>query len=269
MSDAADNIEHAEHVETAHTPRKRGLARLVDPLLSSIPSLLGVLVGTMATYFGGMQQNEWKRQDDFRRAQSARVATVAHGYDGLYNAAEQMVGILRTRLPDICHDMKPAAGLEAEFIQLGALHHGVFSGKGKGGGDYEKELAAIAASSTKVAPFAVVLQRFYGRYLDMVRSLDGAHKEFKAGVDHIEAQLIFDVNVYFPDPVRSDVPKAVAAYMTIDADATRAVFPATACSVKPDALSDRLATLHANASQEMIQFARSLEPELGNNSIQH
>ncbi len=251
----------------AHEPRKRGFTRIIEPLLTSVPSLMGALVGSLITLFGASQQNELQREDDFRKAQIARVAAISQGYDRLYKALVPMLGALDVRLPDICHDMKGAAGIEAQFIQLGSLHSGVFSGKGKGG-DYEKELATIAASSSKLAPFGALLQRFYGKYVDMVSELEKAQREFRGGLDTMQGAVLFDANVYFPARIRADVPKTIAEYVAVEKGALRAAFPATACGVSPNKLEDRLGAIHFRSSRTMIQFAQSLEPELANKAFQ-
>jgi hypothetical protein len=81
---APQSPEHREH-EPA--PAKRhGYARVVDSLLSSIPGLLGVLVGALTSYFAQTQQVSYAREDAFRRDQIKRVALVSHNFDNLNDA---------------------------------------------------------------------------------------------------------------------------------------------------------------------------------------
>jgi hypothetical protein len=180
-----------------------------------------------------------------------------------------MVATLQERLPDICRRMASAGQLEQLMIRGGYLHAPFFSTKGSvNDGPYEAELTALTKGTTPAAGPARALQSLYTDYTAMLGNIGAAQKQFGDRWEDFQATLVFEVRVYFPDQLRRDVSDTVNAYYAVEKDALRAIRPATACSVKPDSLAERLTDLHFRSSQEMIQFAQRLEPELNNKAIQ-
>jgi hypothetical protein len=80
---------------------------------------------------------------------------------------------------------------------------------------------------------------------------------------------MFEVEVYFPERVREEVSATVEAYHQIGKRAASVQAPNLLCTVDPQALSARLSTLNLSSARDMTEFARTLEPELGDKSIQN
>jgi hypothetical protein len=257
-----------EHIERSH---KRGWAKLAEPLMASVPTLIGVLLGGIMSHFAETQRVDFEREDRFRREQIQRVATIAHGFDSLSGPLVTMLGTVETVQPAICRNAHTAALVEQKLIKMGLLHEREFS---PGEVDFTKtsaygsELAAVPATNAAAKQAANWLLTMLGGYVGMLTPLEQANTEFYNNRKTFQATLMFEAMVYFPKPVQDEVRAVVDEYVGIDKAIMQLKTPNMVCKVDPAKVDKQLVDLSVRSSREMIGFAQRLEPELGNRELQ-
>jgi hypothetical protein len=261
-----------EHASEPHPPKRHRYAKLVDPLLASVPTLIGVFVGALASHFAEVQRVDFEREDRFRREQIERVAAIAHGYDSLAHPLGEMIAAVETRQPAICRFMPVAAAAEQKLKASGLLHGRLFSPGAvnpNNTAEYGRELDLIAASPDAGARTAATfLKSMISLYAAMLTNVDAADALFVQKREAFQATLMFETKVYFPDRIRQDVSSTIDSFYEIAKATTVVQAPNTLCKVDARALDRRLVDLNVRATREMIAFAQTLEPELGNETIQ-
>lgn len=258
--------------EPPHNKHKRSLFdRLADPLLASVPVLVGVLVGALTSHFAETQRVNFEREDRFRREQIERVAGIAHGYDSLAEPLNLMLAAVETRGASLCKAMPLARATEQELTNANLLHERLFS-TGAGNTDtrgYDTEIkAASAQSAPQVKAAGDLLQAMVSAYVTMLTELADAQTKFAQNRETFQATLIFETKVYFPDRIRKDVADTVKDYVDIERQTALVQSPIRLCRVDVDELRKKLSALNLRSSQEMIAFAQTLEPELNDRDIQ-
>lgn len=256
---------------TAEHPKKRSHARLIDPLVSSIPTLIGVLVGAVTSHVAEVQRVDFEREDRFRHEQVERVAAVAHGFDSLAEPLSTMIAAVQTRKPALCQYMPMAAAAEIKLRNAGLLHGRLFSPGDvdpNGTAEYGREINALATSTDPgEKASANLLKAMIGLYTTMLSNVENADAQFVRNREAFQATLMFEVKVYFPDRIRKDVAGTVNAYHEIGKQATSVQAPNKLCALDDTGMGNRLLALNVSAAREMTEFAQTLEPELSDESI--
>jgi hypothetical protein len=257
----------------AKPPKKHGRARFLDPLLSSVPTLIGVLVGAVTSHFAEVQRVDFEREDRFRHEQVERVAQVAHGYDLLTEPLTGMIAAVQTRQPGLCRFMKLASAAELKLRDAGVLHGRLFSPgtvDPNATAEYGREIdAQLDAADPGIKAGAGFLKSMIALYTTMLADVANADAQFAQKREAFQGTLMFEVKVYFPERVRKDVYGTVNAFADIARRTTAVQAPNRLCTVDSAGLSTELVALNVRATREMTAFAQSLEPELGDKSIQN
>jgi len=257
--------------ESTKKHQKHGYARLIDPLVSSVPTLVGVLVGAVTSHVAEVQRVDFEREDRFRHEQVERVAAVAHGFDSLANPLSTMIAAVQTQQPILCKYMPTVAQAETRLRDAGQLHGRLFSPgpvDTNATAEYGREVDQLALSSdASVKSSASLLKAMIGLYTTLLTNVENADAQFIQKREAFQATLMFEVKVYFPEKIRKDVAKTVDAFHELGTQTTAVLVPNKLCSLNADALSSRLSDINVGAAREMIGFAQTLEPELGDDSI--
>jgi hypothetical protein len=251
--------------------KKHGRARLIEPLLSSVPTLIGVLVGAVTSHVAEVQRVDFEREDRFRHEQVERVAAVAHGFDSLAEPLSTMIAAVQTRKPALCQYMPMVAAAEIRLRNAGLLHGRLFAPgvvDPNGTAEYGREINALTTSSDPgQKSSANLLKAMIGLYTAMLTNVETADAEFVKNREAFQATLMFEVKVYFPDRIRKDVSATMDAYHVIGKQATSVQAPNALCALDDTGLGNRLLALNVNAAREMTEFAQTLEPALSDESI--
>lgn len=265
---AFEPVPVPEHIEHSH---KRGWAKLAEPLMASVPTLIGVLLGGIMSHFAETQRVDFEREDRFRREQIQRIAQVAHGYQSLADPLLTMIGIVESRQPSLCRQEHGAALAEAKFTKMGLLHEREFA---PGPVDFTKtnayiaELNAVPASNAAAKGAANGLLELLSQYAGMIGALDPNIKTFFDNRKTFQTTLAFDAKVYFPKAVQAEVDSVVNRYYIIEKQMNQLATPNLICSIDPEKTKRDLVALNVTSQTDMIAFAQSLEPELGNSALQ-
>jgi hypothetical protein len=250
----------------SEAPKKHGHQRLVEPLLSSVPTLIGVLVGAVTSHFAEVQKFDFEREDRFRHEQVERVATVAHGYDSLAKPLIMMITGVETQQPALCKDMAQASAAEIRLRDRGLLHGRLFSPgpvDPYGTADYGRQIDALAATTDQgVSADAARLKAMIGSYTTVLAGVEAGYSDFLQKREAFQGTLMFEVKVYFPKKVRKDIVKTVDDYYEIGKQTASVQAPNQLCTLNIADLSNRLIALDVRSARAMIDFAQSLEPEL-------
>jgi hypothetical protein len=271
MSEGGPPFEPAPLPEHMEHSRKRGWAKMAEPLMASVPTLIGVLLGGIMSHFAETQRVDFEREDRFRREQIQRVATIAHGFDSLSSPLITMVGTVGGLQPAMCRNAHTASLIEQKLMKMGLLHEREFS---PGNVDFTKtaaygrELAAVPATNASAKSAANWRLAMLGGYADMLTPLQQANVEFYNNRKTFQATLMFEAMVYFPKPVQDEVRSVVDEYVDIDNAIMQLKAPNTVCNIDPPKIEKDLVNLSVRSSEEMIGFAQRLEPELGNSALQ-
>lgn len=263
-----ESIPVPEHIEHSH---KHGWAKVVEPLMASVPTLIGVLVGGIMSHFAETQRVDFEREDRFRREQIARIAQVAHGYQSLADPLLTMVGVVESRQPSLCKAQAGAALAEAKFMKMGLLHEREFA---PGPVDFTKtnayiaELNAVPAGNAAAKGAAIGILELLNQYAGMIGALDPSIKTFFDNRKTFQTTLAFDAKVYFPKAVQTEVDSVVDRYYTIEKQMNQLSTPNLICGIDPEKTKRDLIALDVSSQTDMIAFAQSLEPELGNAALQ-
>jgi len=251
-------------------PKKHGRAKVIDPLISSVPTLIGVLVGAITSHVAEMQKVDFEREDRFRHEQVERVASVAHGYDSLTAPLTGMISAIQTRQALFCRHMPAAAAAENMLRNSNLLHGRLFSAGAidpSATAQYGAEITKLTTNPDQnVRDLANGLNAMIGAFTTVLASVETAEGQFLEKREAFQATLMFEVKVYFPNRIRKDVEQTTDAFTAIAKQATSVQMPNQYCRVDADTLSRNLITLDVRAAREMTSFAQSLEPELGEDS---
>lgn len=258
--------------EEPHSKHKHSLfARMVDPLLASVPILVGVIVGALTSHFAEVQRVDFEREDRFRREQIERVAAIAHGYDSLAEPLNLMISAVETRKPGICGYMPLAQTTELRLQKAGMLHVRLFApgqSNPNNTAQYGRELDAAAAQSPEAKPAADFLRTMISFYSGMLTGVSAAQAQFAQNREVFQATLMFETKVYFPDHIRKDVSATVNGFDDVERQTSRVLSPSLLCKLDVTGIRHELADLNVRSSLEMIAFAQALEPELNDSTIQ-
>lgn len=260
--------------EAAHSerPRKRGLSRLAEPLLASVPTLIGVLVGAISSHFAEVQRVDFEREDRFRREQIERVAQIARGYDTLVGPLTTMIAAVQTQQPALCRFMPLASAAEQKLRKDGLLHARLFSPGAvnpNATAEYGREIdAQIQAVDPTVKTSATFLKSMIALYAGMLTEVSSADAQFTQKRETFQGTLMFEVKVYFPERIRKHVSTTVNAFQSLASDVAAVQAPNKLCGLNAAALSARLVELNVRSAADMTAFAQGLEPELGNKALQ-
>jgi len=252
-------------------PKKRTTrSKILAPLVASVPSLVGVLVGAVTSHFAEAQKADFEREDRFRQSQIERIAAVAHAYDSMTGPLTAMIAAIQTQQPALCRFMPLASIAETRLRNANLLHGRLFSPGAvdpNGTADYGREVDALtSAADPGVKQAAVLLKTMIDSYVPMLASVDTADAQFAQKREAFQATLMFEVKVYFPERVRKDVQKATNAFAAIGKQAASVAAPNQLCTLDANGLSKKLLALTTDGTREMTSFAQSLEPELGDKS---
>jgi len=252
-------------------PKKHSRARFIDPLVSSVPTLIGVLVGAVTSHFAEVQRVDFEREDRFRHEQVERVGAVAHGFDSLAEPLSTMIAAVQTRKPALCQYMPMVAAAEIRLRNAGVLHGRLFSPGAvdpNGTAEYGREIDALANSpDPSEKSSANLLKAMIGLYTTLLTGVEEADAQFVKNRETFQATLLFEVKVYFPDRIRKEVTETIDAYHDIGKQITSVQAPNKLCALDDTKLGDRLVALNVSAAREMTEFAQTLEPELSDESI--
>ncbi len=247
-------------------PNKRGRSRLIDPLVASVPTLIGVLVGAVTSHFAEAQKADIERQDRFHREQIERIAAVAHAYDSMTTPLTTMLSTIQTQQPALCRYMPMAVAAEARLRGANLLHGREFSPgtvDPNATAEYEHEIDALTnAADPNVKNSANLLKAMIGAYAAMLTGVDSADQQFAQKREAFQATLLFEVKVYFPKPIRADVRATTDGLAEIGKQASSVQLPNRLCSLDAAGLSKKLLALNVDGTREMTNFAQSLEPDL-------
>jgi hypothetical protein len=107
-----------------------------------------------------------------------------------------------------------------------------------------------------------------GGYSELLTPIDKSGEDFYKNRTDFQQTLMFEAKVYFPKRVQDEVATIVDDYAAIGKAVTQLQVPNALCSIDPVKLDHQLVDLSVKSETEMIAYARELEPELGNPSLQ-
>ncbi len=213
----------------------------------------------------------FEREDRFRREQIERVASIAHGYDSLTKPLVDLISAVETRQPGICRFMPVTVLAEQKLQKIGLLKGRLFSPGPVNFNDtaeYGRQLDTVEASDGPAKDTATFLKTMISQYVEMLAQVETADADFAQKREAFQATLMFEVKVYFP---RTDTQgchrdrRCLSQYRETD---RRRAIANMLCKVDAKALQTSLIDLNVRSTREMIAFAQTLEPELGDKTIQ-